>query len=100
MLGNQLGRPVVDQTGLKADYDYTLDFAPEDGMQMPGMAGMPRPLPPDAGPGATASNSSDGSGGPNLTTAIQEQLGLKLEPKKGPIDLLVIERIEKVPVEN
>ena len=39
-------------------------------------------------------------GGPSLMTAIQEQLGLKLESKKGPIALLVIDSVEKVPTEN
>ena len=101
MLGNQLGRPVVDATELKAKYDFTLDFAP-DGMNGPmGMMPPPRPsftrvvqavaarwrvrpIPPV----------------PRIFTALQEQLGLKLEQKKGPVDLLVIDRLEKVPTEN
>ena len=105
MLGNQLGRPVVDQTGLTANYDYTLEFAPEDSMHPMGM--MPPPSSPDGGGGgggggggmAGPSNSSD-TGGPSLMTALPEQLGLKLESKKGPIDLLVIDGLEKVPTEN
>jgi len=98
MLGNQLGRPVVDQTGLTADYDFTLEYAPDDSMRGP--AGMPPPgPPPDGGGGGGALSSSEG-GGPSLMAALQEQLGLKLEPKKGPIDLLVIDTMEKVPTEN
>ncbi len=100
MLGNQLGRPVVDQTGLTADYDFTLEFAPDDTMRGP--AGMAPPGPPPdggGGPGGGAMSSSEG-GGPSLMSALQEQLGLKLEPKKGPIDLLVIDSMEKVPTEN
>jgi uncharacterized protein (TIGR03435 family) len=49
-----------------------------------------------AGPLANASDSQ----GPTLFTAVQEQLGLKLEQKKGPMDILVIDHLEKVPTEN
>src|ERR1044071_3171640 len=90
MLANQLSRPVVDETGLKGTYDYTLDFAPE-----PGMGHGPMPM---AGPGG--GDGGDSQAGPNLVTAVQEQLGLKLESKKGPVDLLVIDRAEKTPTEN
>jgi uncharacterized protein (TIGR03435 family) len=100
MLGNQLGRPVVDATELKAKYDFTLDFAP-DGMNGP-MGMMPPPPPQhDGGPGAGGPvASAPDSAGPTIFTALQEQLGLKLEQKKGPVDLLVIDRLEKVPTEN
>jgi uncharacterized protein (TIGR03435 family) len=102
MLGNQLGRPVVDATELKAKYDFTLDFAPEG---MNGPMGMMPPPPPgaqhDVGPGGGAPMAAAPDGaGPSIFTALQEQLGLKLEQKKGPVDLLVIDRLEKVPTEN
>jgi uncharacterized protein (TIGR03435 family) len=100
MLANQLGRPVVDNTELKAKYDFTLDFSPE-GMNGP-MAMMPPPPPQHEGgpgPGGPMMGGPD-AGGPSLITALQEQLGLKLESKKGPVDLLVIDRMEKVPTEN
>ena len=42
----------------------------------------------------------DGQSNPSLFAAIQEQLGLKLEQRKGPVDLLVIDHLEKVPIEN
>jgi uncharacterized protein (TIGR03435 family) len=97
MLSNQLSRPVVDQTGLTGKYDYTLDFAPEPG-QAHGPMGAPMGGPgPAAGGGTTDANDQ---AGPNLVTAVQEQLGLKLEAKKGPVDLLVIDRAEKTPTEN
>ena len=100
MLGNQLGRPVVDATELKANYDFTLDFAPEG---MNGPMGMMPPPPPqhDGGLGGVAPMASaPDAGGPSIFTALQEQLGLKLEQRKGPVDLLVIDRLEKVPTEN
>ena len=52
---------------------------------------------PAAGGGPADANDQ---AGPNLVTAVQEQLGLKLEAKKGPVDLLVIDRAEKTPTEN
>ena len=97
-LANQLGRPVVDATGLKAKYDITLDFAP-DGLNGP-MGGMSPPPPPDGGGAVPMASASDGAGGPTIFAALQEQLGLKLEQRKGPVDLLVIDRLEKVPTEN
>ena len=99
MLSNQLGRPVVDATELKAKYDFTLDFTPE-GMNGP-MGKMPPPPQHEGGPGPGGPMVGDpDAGGPSLFTALQEQLGLKLEQKKGPVDLLVIDRLEKVPTEN
>jgi uncharacterized protein (TIGR03435 family) len=100
MLGNQLGYPVTDATGLKANYDFTLDFAP-DGLNGP--MGMLPPPPPDhdgTGAGGPPMASAPEIGGPTIFTALQEQLGLKLEQRKGPMDLLVIDRLEKVPTEN
>jgi uncharacterized protein (TIGR03435 family) len=98
MLANQLSRPVVDQTGLTAKYDYTLDFAPEPG-QAHGPNGPMMAGGPGGGKGEGPAGDSNDAG-PNLVTAVQEQLGLKLEAKKGPVDLLVIDRAEKAPTEN
>ena len=80
-ISNRVGRQVIDRTGLSGNWDFELAFAAElpPGAQLP--AGVePPPVDPDA---------------PNLFTAIQEQLGLKLEATKGPVDVYVIERIEK-----
>jgi len=72
------GRMVVDRTGMTGSWDFELTFAPENR----------GPDAPPADPNA-----------PSFFTAIQEQLGLKLEPTKGPVDVLVIDSVEK-PVED
>ena len=78
VLSQQVGRTIVDKTGLKGRYDFTLEWEPDD---TPPMAGSENGLPPD-------------SGKASIFTALQEQLGLKLEPQKEPISVLVIDRIE------
>lgn len=83
MLSQQLGRQIVDETGLKGTYDITLQFSPEGGM-----FGGPLPRPP-------ANADPPDSSGTSIFTALQEQLGLKLESKKGPVDTIVIEHIEE-----
>jgi uncharacterized protein (TIGR03435 family) len=93
-LGNQLGRPVVDQTGLTGKFDFNLEFAPEN---MPaGRGGMPPP--PSAADAGGAPAPTDPA--PTLIGALQEQLGLKLEQKKLPVDIVVVDHIEKTPTEN
>ncbi len=82
-LGIQFARPVIDQTGLAGKYDYTLEFAPEN------------LRPTDAGASAAASDPA-----PTLLVAIQDQLGLKLEAKKLPVDIVIVDHIEKTPTEN
>jgi uncharacterized protein (TIGR03435 family) len=74
-LSSTLGRRVIDRTSLTGPYKFSLKWTPDD-----------RP--------ASADNS-----GPSLFTAIQEQLGLKLESTKGPVEILVIDHAEK-PSEN
>jgi bla regulator protein blaR1 len=88
MLGNQIGRKVEDKTGLTANYDFKLEFTPEQGHQMgPQNVGGPEPAAQVDAPG------------PTIFTALQEQLGLKLESARGPVEMLTIERVEK-PTEN
>jgi len=79
-LQRELGqRVVLDQTGLQGRYTFKLEWSPED---------------PAASSGEFAPSNL-----PSLFTALQEQLGLKLEPKKAPVDTLVIESIQR-PSEN
>jgi len=83
----ELGRTVLDQTGLKGKYDIALKWTPDQssaGMFM-GTAGVK--------PGAESAPPD--SSGPSLFTAIQEQLGLKLESTKGPTEAIVIDHIER-----
>ena len=98
LLSNQVGRPVTDETKLTGEYDVSLNFAPEN-MGGP-LGGMPPPPPPPDGGPIHSVGGSDSGGAPTISVAIQEQLGLKLEAKKGPVDLLVIDSMEKVATEN
>ena len=95
MLSNLTGKPVVDETGLKGNYDFTVEYAPET---VEGLAGFgPVPPPPGGegrGPGASEPT------GLSIYAAVQQQLGLKLDPKKLPLESIVIDRIEKMPTEN
>jgi uncharacterized protein (TIGR03435 family) len=101
MLSNQLDLPAVDMTGLTGKYDFTLYFAPEAlvGMRL-GAPPTPGPPPGEGGGGVPDASTPDAQSNPSLFTAIQEQLGLRLEQRKGPVDLLVIDHLEKAPVEN
>jgi uncharacterized protein (TIGR03435 family) len=90
VLSRQLGRTIIDKTGLTGNYDFTLEWTPDDG------GPPPPPRPPD-GAAPTAAAASDP--GASIFTALPEQLGLKLESAKGPVDVVVIDHIEK-PTEN
>jgi len=78
-----LDKPVLDQTGLKEKYDFILKWTPDPG-QLRGLGGPPP---------AAANDNLDAP--PDLFTAVQQQLGLKLESTKAPADVLVIDRIER-----
>jgi len=90
-LSGQLGRPVIDKTDLKGKYDFKMKWVPDMGSG----GGPMEPKNPGGGEGPPASTPD----GPTLFTALQEQLGLKLESQKGPIEMIVIDRVEK-PSEN
>ena len=70
-LSNVIGRTVVDRTGLRGDFDLSLIYTPETAAAQP-LSDMP-----------------------SLFTAIQEQLGLKLESDRGPVEVFVIDRVER-----
>jgi uncharacterized protein (TIGR03435 family) len=96
MLQNQIGRPVFDKTDLKALYDFKMTFSPE-GLELPGLRGIPFGPPPGAAIGGGAVTAA-ADPLPSLFTAIQE-MGLKLESAKGPVDVLLVESVQK-PTEN
>lgn len=84
---NFVPRPVVDATGLKAEYDFTLEFTPES-MRRAGALDPPAVDAPDAHNGVT------------VFEAVEGQLGLRLEPSKAPVDLLVVDKVNRTPAEN
>jgi uncharacterized protein (TIGR03435 family) len=81
-IGRSLDRPVIDATGLKGLYSFRLAWADDNG---------PRPN----APGAGGSGASDPADAASVFTAVQERLGLKLESRRAPVDVLVIDHIEK-----
>jgi uncharacterized protein (TIGR03435 family) len=93
-LSAQLNRPVVDMTELKDTYDFALTWTTENGG-----AGIPRTGPPP--------DEIDMHNGPILSepglsifAALQAQLGLKLEQRRGPLEMLIVDKAEKVPTGN
>ena len=72
-------QPVIDATGLDGFYEVKLEWVPED---------------------LSAQAPADTPAGPSIYSAVQSQLGLKLEARRGPLDVLAIDSVQKVPVEN
>ena len=70
-LSQIVDRPVLDQTGMAGVFDFTVEWAPDDDTT-----------------------------GPSLFTALQQQLGLRLEARRGSVDVLVVDRADRVPIEN
>ena len=92
LLARTVGLPVVNQTGLEGVFNFKLEWTPDPGQSGGGpFGGMPPP-------GADAPPPPDPNG-PSIFTAVQEQLGLRLESQKGPVEMLVIDKVEK-PSEN
>lgn len=88
-------RPVVDMTDLKGNYDFTMEFSPEDfrAMMIRAAIAQGTVVPPEA------LKLVDASSGDTLFNAV-EKLGLKLEPRKAPVEMLVIDQALKTPTEN
>ena len=80
-----LRRSVIDKTGLRGTYDFDLNWTPDDNLELKGPGDPDQPLPDP--------------NGPSIFTALEEQLGLHLESTKGPVEILVIDHVER-PSEN
>jgi uncharacterized protein (TIGR03435 family) len=87
LLGMVLDRPVLNKTGMPGSFEMKLAFSPDD---------SPAPRLTTNDPGVPAVRTSDA---PGIFQAIQEQLGLRLVPAKGPVDVLIIDHVER-PSEN
>jgi uncharacterized protein (TIGR03435 family) len=80
-LTTRMDHPVFDMTGIKGLFDITLDWTGDQGLRAPGSE-----------PAEVA--------GSSLFTAPQEQLGLKMEARKGPVTIRVVDHVEKIPTAN
>jgi uncharacterized protein (TIGR03435 family) len=83
-LSLKVDRPVIDKTGLTGAFNGELHWTPDD----------VQPSPPGAGDSALPDS------GPSIFTALQEQFGLKLIARRGPVEVVVIDHVEKLPTEN
>ncbi len=84
LMAKQAGRPVTDATGLDGVFTFTLDWSPSADLKM----------------ASADANTPVDTQGASIFTALQEQLGLKLESGKGPVEVLVVDRTEKTPTGN
>jgi len=93
LLGSQIGRPVVDKTGLTGVYDFTLDLAPPAIMANP-------PAGPEPSAGQAGVLDSVSEPPPDLFAAFESQLGLKLLSTKSPVKALIVDKVNDKPTEN
>ena len=106
MLSNFMDRPVIDKTETKGNFDIDFEWSGDEGggMRMGGMMGPgglgPMGPPPGAPPVRKDEAAAPGADAPSLFTAIQEKMGLRLDPQKAPVDLIVVDHAEKLPTEN
>ena len=83
VLANMLGRRIIDQTGFTGTFDFKLDFTPDASTSgLPGNRGGADAVPADVAP-------------PSIFTSLQETLGLRLESTKGPVEVLVIDSVQR-----
>jgi hypothetical protein len=111
MIGPFVDRPVVDMTDLKGNYQVALELPMEDLMRMararvPELAGAAGPGggfgPGGFGPGTAPAGGAPAASDPSGTSIFQavQQLGLRLEPRKAPVETIIIDHVEKAPTEN
>jgi uncharacterized protein (TIGR03435 family) len=88
LLTSALSRTVLDKTALIGTYDVTLQWSADQ-------AEVPAPTPPDSAQRGTENSSAPNASRPSIFAAVQEQLGLKLQEGKGPVEIIVIDHVEK-----
>jgi uncharacterized protein (TIGR03435 family) len=89
-LSNWMDRPVLDMTEIKGIYDIDLEWTPDEG----------QPGAPRLAPAGEAGRPEAGGDSPSIFIAVQEKLGLKLEGRKSPAEIIVVDHAEKAPTEN
>jgi uncharacterized protein (TIGR03435 family) len=82
-LSQMVDRPVFDMTGLKGFFEFTLEWTPDEKASL-----------------ATPGDATNPGAGPSIFSAIQAQLGLRLEARRGPVEVLVVDHAEKIPIGN
>jgi uncharacterized protein (TIGR03435 family) len=90
-----MGQPVVDATGLKGTYEIEMHWVGESPFSAQRKAAMAQ-----AGGSASGTAPDPGPRGPTIQQALRDQLGLRLELKKGPMETVVIDRVDRVPTGN
>jgi uncharacterized protein (TIGR03435 family) len=105
-LSGAMDRQVIDMTELKGTYQIDLTWSPDDSDNGklrfgpgPGRGGEGGGA-PVGGEAHGDPKATDGPDAPNIFVALQEKMGLKLEPRKAPTDIIVVDQAEKVPTEN
>jgi len=96
------GRPVVDETQLKGTYEMSLDMPADSLRAIAQSAGIAIPGAPGGGGAVGGALPLDSASDPSGSTifATVQQMGLKLEPQKKPVELIVVDSVEKAPIEN
>jgi uncharacterized protein (TIGR03435 family) len=95
------GRQIVDMTGIKGNYDASLEISLAEIIALARAAGanIPTPAPGGAGAAAISVAPDPGGGGSSVSDAVQS-MGLKLESRKAMVDQFIVDYVEKMPSEN
>jgi uncharacterized protein (TIGR03435 family) len=103
MLSRFVGKPVVDMTELKGNYDVTIEVSMQELMAIARTAGVAVPGMGGPAPGADAGRPADAASDPSTSGSIfasVQQLGLKLDSRKSAVETIVVDKLEKAPTEN
>jgi uncharacterized protein (TIGR03435 family) len=100
MLSNMLDRPVIDLTEIKGTYDIDLLWSPDGSEGGGGKMGMRVEGGPRHDGGGIEPKIEGEADAPSIFTALQEKLGLKLDARKSPVDIITVDTLEKIPTEN